>query len=186
MSFVRVAAIVLAIVGSAALGAEPQQAPPAAPSGGADVKVVTTEPIHGLVLPMKGSYMLHQQAFEQLVGQLQTLGAAPTGAPFGRYFNEMSVGEANLLWEVGFPVAADVTAKAPFEVKDIPGTQTAILVHTGPYEESATEWPNLIQWIVSHGYRPSGAPMNVFLGDPISPGTGGPRTELRMPVEKVQ
>jgi len=28
--------------------------------------------------------------------------------------------------------------------------------------------------------------MNVFLGDPISPGTGGPRTELRMPVEKVQ
>jgi effector-binding domain-containing protein len=186
MSLVRVAAAVFVVVGAAALGAEPQQAPPATPAGSADVKVVTTDPIHALVLPMKGSYMQHQQAFEQLVGQLQVSGVAPSGAPFGRYFNEMSVGEANLLWEVGFPVAADVTAKAPFEIKEIPGTLTAILVHTGPYEESATEWPNLIQWIVSHGYRPTGAPMNVFLGDPISPGTGGPRTELRMPVEKAQ
>ena len=186
MFLARVATAAFAIVASAALGAEPQQAPPAAPSGGAAVKVVTTEPIHALVLPMKGSYLQHQQAFEQLVGQLQTLGAAPTGAPFGRYFNEMSVGEANLLWEIGFPIPAGVTAKPPFEVKDIPGTLTAILVHSGPYEESATEWPNLIQWIGSHGYRPSGTPMHVFLGDPIVPGTGGPRTELRMPVEKAQ
>ena len=184
MSFVRVATVVLAFA-AAAPAAEPQQAPPAAPAT-PNVKVVTTEPIHALVLQMKGSYMQHQQAFEQLVSQLQILGAAPTGAPFGRYFNEMSVGEANLLWEVGFPVAADVTAKAPFEIKDIPATQMAVLVHTGPYEESASEWPNLIQWIMSHGYRPSGAPMNLFLGDPVAPGSGAPRTELRMPVEKAQ
>jgi hypothetical protein len=39
---------------------------------------------------------------------------------------------------------------------------------------------------MSHGYRPSGAPMNLFLGDPVAPGSGAPRTELRMPVEKAQ
>jgi effector-binding domain-containing protein len=154
-------------------------APPAIPTA-SENKVVTTEALHVLVLPMKGSYMQHQAAFERLGGFLGGRGVAPLGPPVGRYFSDPSVAEADLVWEVGFPVPATVKAEAPFEVKDIPGSLNAVHVHKGPYDELATAWPTFMQWVLSSGYRPVGPPMNVFQGDPGS----SPQVEMRMPVEK--
>lgn len=157
----------------------PAQPAPAAPSA-ADNKVATTEALHLLVLPMKGSYMQHQSAFERLSGFLAGKGVTPLGPPVGRYFSDASAGEAGQTWEVGFPVPATLKAEAPFEIKDIPGALTAVHVHKGPYEELATAWPTFTQWVMSNGYRIAGPPMNVFQGDP---GTS-PQVEMRIPVEK--
>ncbi len=186
MSAVRsIGPIVLALL-SAAASAPAQQPPapaPAAPAPPAfEVKVVTTEPVHAVVLPMKGSYEQHQAAFERLAGFLAQRKAAPAGPPFARYFSDPTAGEESLVWEVGFPVAPGVTAEAPFEVKEIPAALSAVHVHKGPLEELGTAWPAFIQWLGANGYAPVGPPTQIFPGDPMV----NPQVEMRMPVEKVK
>jgi effector-binding domain-containing protein len=90
------------------------------------------------------------------------------------------VGEANLVWEIGFPVAAGVTAEAPFEVKDVPATLAAVHLHRGPIEELGTAWPALIGWVMSSGYQPVGPATQVFKGDQAA----APEIEMRIPVQK--
>ena len=142
---------------------------------------MTLEPVHAVVLPMKGSYMQHPDAFARL-GALSSPAAAstPSGPPFARYFSDPSVGEANLVWEVGFPVPAGVTVEAPFEIKDLPATLAAVHVHKGPMEELGTAWGDLVQWAMSNGYTPGLPAMQVFKGDMSATG----EVELRLPVTK--
>jgi effector-binding domain-containing protein len=131
---------------------------------------------------MKGSYMQHPEAFERLGGFLAGKGVTPAGRPFARYFSDPSVGEDNLVWEVGFPVAAKVAAEAPFEIKDIPGGLTAVRVHTGPMEELGSAWGSFVQGLVASGYRPSGPATQIFQGDMFA----SPQVEMRIAVEKAQ
>jgi effector-binding domain-containing protein len=134
---------------------------------------------------MAGSHAQHEEAFARLSAELRALGVVPTGAPFGRYFNDpRQVPESELRWELGVPVDSHVKARAPFEVKDLPGGETAILVHEGEYASSTSAWPVLLEWVVSHGYRPVGPAMQIYLGNPQLSGAQGPRTELRLPVAK--
>lgn len=174
------AALVLLTAISGRAGA---QAPPKAPEAkpAPDIKVIATEPTHALVLPMKGSYMQHPAAFERLGASLASRGVAPLGAAFGRYFSDPSVGEENLVWEVGLPVPAGVTAEAPFEIKDIPGTLAAVHVHRGPMEELGTAWTELVQWAISNGYQPQVPAVQVFQGDPSAL-----QVEMRLPVQKIK
>jgi AraC family transcriptional regulator len=129
--------------------------------------------------------MQHADVFGRLMTHIGTTGQAPTGPIFGRYFdNPEEVPEANLTWEVGLPVGPDVKATAPFEIKDIPGGTHAVLMNAGPWESSGAAWGTLIQWVLANGYQPTGAPMQIFHGDPNQSGAFGPRTELRLPVAK--
>jgi DNA gyrase inhibitor GyrI len=162
-----------------ALPAKPP-APPAAPAPPSANRVATLEALHVLALPMKGSYMQHQAAFERLGALMSSKGITPLGPPLGRYFSAPDTPEADLAWEVAFPVDAGVKAEAPFEVKDIPGGLTAIHVHKGPYEDLGTAWPAFMEWVMSSGHQPAGPPMNVFQGQPGD----SPQVELRMPVVK--
>jgi DNA gyrase inhibitor GyrI len=144
-----------------------------------DIKVITTEPVHALVLPMKGSYLQHQAAFERLGAFLAGRGITPAGAFFGRYFDDPSRGEENLTWEIGVAVPVGVTAEAPFEIKDLPATLAAVRVYRGPMEELVAAWPELIQWAISNGYQPVGPAIQVFNGLPAAL-----EVEMRMPVAK--
>jgi effector-binding domain-containing protein len=175
------AAILLTALAASA-PAQQAPAPPAPPQAPpvSDTQVITVEPVHAVVLPMKGSYAQHQQAFERLGGYLAGRGVAPAGPPFGRYFSDPSVGEANLVWEVGFPVAAAVTAEAPFETRDLPAALTAVRVHRGPLEELGTAWAAFIQWVLAQGYQPAGPATQVFKGDLAV----APEVEMRLAVQK--
>ncbi len=166
----------------------PPPAPPAAtapaapaapaPAPAAEYTVVATEAIHAVVLPMKGSYSQHQSAFERLGSYLAGRGISPEGAPFGRYFGDPSVGEDNLVWEVGFKVPAGTKVEAPFEVKDIPAVQSVVHVHRGSFDDLAAAWPQLIQWVTANGYQIAGPATMVFSS--FMP----PEVELRQPVQK--
>jgi AraC family transcriptional regulator len=159
----------------------------AAASGDDDVVVRRLEPLHVLALPMTGSHAQHDQAFARLSAELRALKVVPKGGAFGRYFNDpRQVPEAELRWEIGVPVGDDVRAQPPFEVKDLPGGETAILVHEGEYASSASAWPKLLEWVLSHGYRPVGPAMQIYLGNPDLSGAAGPRTELRLPVARTE
>jgi AraC family transcriptional regulator len=161
----------------------PAPAPAATPAAPA-VALKSVEAIHALVVPMKGSYMQHGDAFGQLFGQIGAQGITPVGPPFGRYLNDATqVAEGELLWELGVPVGADVKGSAPLEVRDIAAGPAASLVFQGPPDSLGQAWPQVMQWAAANGYRPTGAPMMLFLGEP---GPDGMRVELRLPVEKAQ
>jgi effector-binding domain-containing protein len=157
--------------------ASPAPQPPAKPAF--EARAIVLDPVHALVLPMKGSYAQHPEAFGKLGAFFARKGIAPLGPPFGRYFSDPSVAEADRVWEVGFPVAAGVTADAPFEIKDVPGALTAVHVHRGPMEDLGTAWPQMIEWIVANGYQPAGPAAQVFKGDLAS----APEVEMQLPVK---
>jgi effector-binding domain-containing protein len=188
MSFIRSIGP-FALLATFASGATAQQAPAPAPPApapakpatpAADTQVVTAEAVHAVVLPMKGSYMQHPQAFERLGSYLAGRAVAPAGPIFARYFSDPSVGEENLVWEVGFPVASGVTAEAPFEVRDLPAGLTAVRVHRGPMEELGSAWGSFMEWVTTNGYQPAGPATQVFKGDLAA----APEVEMRMPVTK--
>jgi effector-binding domain-containing protein len=145
-----------------------------------DVQVAKVDAVHAIVLPMKGSYMQHPDAFGRLNGYLSGHGITPAGPPFGRYFSDPSVGEANLVWEIGFPVAAAATAEAPFEVRDIPAASYAVHVYKGPMEEIGNAWGSLIGWVMSNGYQPVMPAVQVYKGDMMA----APEVEMRIGVQK--
>jgi effector-binding domain-containing protein len=167
-----------------ATGAAAQQPPapgaPLPPKPADDTQVLTTEAWHAVVLPMKGSYLQHQEAFGRLASYLAGRGIAPAGPPFGRYFSDPSVGEANLVWEVGFQIPADVTVEAPYELRDLPAALAAVKVHRGPIEELGSAWGAMIAWIMGNGYQVAGPAMQVFKGDMAT----SPEVEMRLPVQK--
>jgi effector-binding domain-containing protein len=100
---------------------------------------------------------------------------------FGRYYSDPAVGEDNLEWEVGVPVAAGTTGDAPFEVKQIPAGLAAVHFYTGPMEEIGNAWGALVQWAMTNGYQPVMPAMQLFPGD-MTAGTG--QVEMRLPIMK--
>jgi DNA gyrase inhibitor GyrI len=159
-----------------------QPAAPAAPAQPAfDVQVVAAPAVHAIVLPMKGSYMQHPEAFGRLGTFLTGHNVKPGGAMFARYYSDPSVGEANLVWEVGVAVPAGTTAEAPFEVKDIPAATTAVHAHQGALEDLGPAWGSFVQWVISNGYQPAGPATQVFKGDMMS---GPPQVEMQMAIAK--
>jgi DNA gyrase inhibitor GyrI len=165
------------LLAALAAGAGAQSTAPAAAP--ADYEVRSVEAIHALVLPMKGSYMQHQQAFEKLGGYLAGHGVSPSAAPFARYFSDPSTPETELQWEVGFAVSPDVTAEAPFEIRDVPAEQAVVHVYRGSYEGLGTAWSDLMQWVLANGYQPTGPAFQSFGGD-----WQAPVIEMRLPVHK--
>lgn len=198
MRMLRLSPVVLAlctaVVASAAPPAPPAQAPkpappaaqpaPAAPApapaAAPALKVITTEPAHVVVLPMKGSYQQHPAAFEQLGGFLSSKGLTPVGPPFATYFSDpTSTPESDLAWEVGFPVAAAAKVDPPYEAREVSPTLTAVREYDGPMEELGNAWPGFIQAVFSGGYQIAGPAAQVFKGD-----MGNTRVEMRIPVQK--
>jgi effector-binding domain-containing protein len=178
----------LVVFSALAVGASAQQAPapPAAPAPPSqarpafEVQVTKVEAIHGVVLPMKGSYMQHADAFGRLGGFLSVKGVTPTGPAFGRYFSDPSVGEANLVWEIGFPIPAGVTVEAPYEIRELPAAEYAVHLYKGPMEEIGNAWGSLIQWVMDNGYQPILPAMQVFKRDMMT----SMEMELRIAVQK--
>jgi effector-binding domain-containing protein len=181
MSATRSIGAVVVLAGLA-VGASAQPPAPAAPPAkpAFEVQVTSFEAVHAVVLPMKGSYMQHPDALGRLGAFLSGRGVTPSGPPFGRYFSDPSVGEANLVWEVGFPIPAGVKVEAPFELRDLPAASYAVHVHRGPMEELGTAWGSLVEWVMSNGYMPVPPAMQVFKGDLAT----AAEVEMRMGVQK--
>jgi effector-binding domain-containing protein len=100
---------------------------------------------------------------------------------FGAYYSDPSVGEDNLVWEVGVPVPAGTKAEAPFEIKEVPAGPTAVHTHEGPMEELGTAWGSLVQWAMTNGYQPRLPAMQLFKGDMAA---GAAQVEMRLPIQK--
>ncbi len=145
----------------------------AASPGPASFATRRGEPEAVVVLPMTGSFDQHGDAIARVA---LGAGSCIKGPPFGRYYNSPeSVNEAELRWEVGFPVTPDCRVDAPLERRDVPAETVAFAVVSGGHD-AAHPWAELIEWALTQGYEVTGPATEVWLD--------GPKTEMRISVRK--
>ena len=99
-------------------------------------------------------------AFGQVMGALGESQVA--GPPFARY--DMTDDGWDI--EGGFPVAAPIPGAGAVEASTLPAGAAATTVHEGSYQELGGAYSALEAWLAENGYRPAGAPWEVYLNDP--------------------
>lgn len=102
-------------------------------------------------------------------------GGVVAGPPFARY--EMTDDGWDI--EGGFPVASAFSGSGAVEGSSLPGGLAASTVHEGSYQELGGAYSAMEAWLAQHGYRPAGAPWEVYLNDPH--GDEAPRTLVVWP-----
>jgi effector-binding domain-containing protein len=107
-------------------------------------------------------------------------GALMTGPPFARYH---TWGES-VTMEVGFPVGDDTPGEGEVERGALPSGSIARAVHTGPYPTLRGAYSAFEEWMKASGRQPSGAPWEVYLTDPSTPGLDPEdyKTEIFWPI----
>jgi effector-binding domain-containing protein len=146
-------------------------------TGALPVKIGHADALVAVVVPMKGSYQQTSAALQSVEGYLKTLGITPAGAPFGRYWSEQH-------WEAGYPVAAGIQVKAPYQLISLPAGLAASAVVKGPWgKDSDAHWGAFVKSVIEQGYLPTGPAMEIWSGGDAKQGT--PSTEMRMPVAKA-
>lgn len=110
-----------------------------------------------------------------------------TGAPVAIYHDLEGSGDA-IDFEVFCPVeSSDVPTATPagrtLRPRVLEGGERACTVFVGRYEDLATPYRELAEWIDSNGYRVTGSVEEIYMSGPDE--TGLPVTEIRMPVVRV-
>lgn len=73
---------------------------------------------------------------------------------------------ADLEVGIGMPVARPLAGRGEVQPGEIPGGQTAVCLHTGPYDAITAAYTALGDWIQAQGYAPAGPAYEFYLNDP--------------------
>jgi beta-lactamase regulating signal transducer with metallopeptidase domain/effector-binding domain-containing protein len=139
------------------------------------------QPMLALVLPMKGSFDQHEKAIDKLSTYIKRNNIKAAGEMFGRYLNNpREVEEADLIWEVGVPIAKRIEVAAPLKIKTIPGQYVASTKVFSKYETLYKCWALFITEILEQDAVPTGVGMEIW--HEYDRESTAPETELRMPV----
>jgi len=123
---------------------------------------------------------------EKVWPAFQQQGIMPVGPMIGIYFNSpFEVKPEELEWEIGFPVSSEVIPQEPLTKDTWIYTKVASYTFVGPYEESASAYPIMMEWLEKNEYMQVGPVMERYLTDPMSePDTSKYETEIWIPVDK--
>lgn len=153
---------------------------------GMSISFKETEPFTAIVLPMQSSYSQLSAGAKLLREYIAEKGIKTTGLPFGRYFTDASkVPPSRYQWEIGYPVADDTVADAPFVICRIEGQRVAYTILPGPPEPDYP-WASFIIQVLIKGYLPALPATEIWHGDPAKTGADGPRMELQIPVYSIE
>jgi effector-binding domain-containing protein len=103
--------------------------------------------------------------------RIQSSGVPPAGPPFARYHN---FSDEQVDVEIGFPVSgplADLpplSDVAPGEIGagELPGGETAVTDHIGPYDGLPQTYDRLHSWIHDRGREDGPGPWESYVDDP--------------------
>lgn len=104
------------------------------------------------------------------------------GPSMGIFYDDPAkVPAENLRSDLCVPVANDVQASGPVQIKDIGDVQVAALVYQGD-QNIAAAYNQLYDWLHAEGYRDSGAPIETYYSRPGEE----LRAEVAVPIAKME
>lgn len=101
---------------------------------------------------------------ETVGGYLTEIGGRPLGAPI--CVCQFPDADGMLSPESGWPVAHEVHARPPIEVKTYPATRALAYKHVGPYDQLSRSYRLMAEVMERQGLTPAGDPVEVYWTDP--------------------
>jgi len=152
---------------------------------GASLSIKEISPFSYVCIPHKGPFTDMEKVIGTLMSLMQSQNISPTGPMIGVYYNSPDeVGPEELIWEVGFPVAPQVSPQKPLEKKDWNYKVVLAGIHVGPYEDTGKMIANMMDWMKDKGYTAAGPVMERYLDmDPSKVKKEELKTEIWIPVE---
>jgi len=153
---------------------------------GDEVKVQANTPFTYACLECSGSYAQIPAKVGEFIGEFFKQGLMPAGAMFGLYLNSPAEvkSEAELKWQVGFPVAAEAQVAAPLKKAEYKFTLVAYYLYKGPVDKVAESYGKIMQFLEANGYQVAGPCLERYLDNPQMVKPEEMRTEILFPVEK--
>ncbi len=112
-------------------------------------------------------------------------GLQMAGPPFAVYYSspeEMARGE--IQFEVGIPVTGEAQGEDNIQIKTFPAQNVLSAIHKGPYSQIAPVYAALMEYATKKEYEVTGAPMELWLTNPMEVAESELLTEVRFPVAK--
>jgi len=112
-------------------------------------------------------------------------GLQMVGPPFAVYYSspeEMARGE--MQFEVGIPVVGEAQGDDNIQIKTFPAQNVLSAIHKGPYSQIAPVYAALMEYATKNDYDVTGAPMELYLTNPMEVAESELLTEVRFPVAK--
>jgi len=121
----------------------------------------------------------------ELMGWVIKGGLQVVGPPFSVYYSspeEMARGE--MQFEVGIPFVGEAKGGNNIQIKTFPAQNVLSAIHKGPYSQIAPVYAALMEYATKNEYHVTGAPMELYLTNPMEVAESELLTEVRLPVVK--
>jgi effector-binding domain-containing protein len=125
--------------------------------------------------------------FGEVMEWITKRGFDMAGPAFAVYYStpeEMARGE--MQFDAGVPVTGDVQAEGKIRIKTFPAQNVISAVHRGPYSQIAPVYATLMEYAATNELDVTGAPMELYLTNPMDVPESELLTEVRLPVAKRQ
>ncbi len=122
---------------------------------------------------------------DELMGWVMKRDVNMAGPPFAIYYSspeDMARGE--MQFEVGIQVTGEPKGEANIQIKTFPTQNVLSAMHKGPYSQIAPIYAELMEYATKNGYEVIGAPMELYLTNPMEVAESELLTEVRFPIAK--
>jgi effector-binding domain-containing protein len=112
-------------------------------------------------------------------------GLQMAGPPFAVYYSspeDMARGE--MQFDVGIPFTGEAQGEGKIQIKTFPEHEVLSAIHKGPYNQIAPVYAALMEHAAQNDYEVTGAPMELYLTNPMEVAESDLLTEVRFPVAK--
>jgi effector-binding domain-containing protein len=120
------------------------------------------------------------EAHRSLYHYIESMGAAPAGAPYAAYHN---LDMTDLDVEAGFPVEQALPGRGEIRPGFIPAGKEAVCRYVGPYSAIGPAYGALMGWIDAHGYHRANVSYEFYLNDPAVVAPEALETEIVFPLK---
>lgn len=150
-----------------------------------EIEVKMVEEKQVAYISHKGPYDALPELFGEVVGWVMMKGLQITGPPFGIYYNSPEeVPPEELEYEVGIPFVGEAQEEGRIKIKKLPAQQVLSAMHKGPYDQVGPVFTALAEHAMKEGYEIVGAPMEIYLNDPMEVPESELLTEVQFSVVK--
>ena len=125
------------------------------------------------------------QILSEVIEWVMKRGLQMAGPPFAVYYSsqeDMARGE--MQFDVGIPFIGDAQGEGKIQIKTFPAQEVLSAIHKGPYNQIAPVYAALMEYAAQNDYEVTGAPMELYLTNPMEVAESDVSTEVRFPIAK--